>query len=82
MARWRGIDPLKEVITRKEASVAYPWLTIDWVEDQSDDDFFFVWSEDGLHLKATRFSHRSSLHIDFLSGNQARRIKSLSGESL
>lgn len=82
MTKWIGIDLLQQVFSREEAFRRYPWLKVDWIETQPSEGFFLSWSRSGLHLKSADFDLRSSVHIDFVSGPQARRIKAVSGETL
>ena len=79
---WIGVDPLQQVVSREDALVAIPWLSIVWQLESPDHGHFLWWDQQGLHLKSADIDIRSSVHVDFVKGSQARRIKSVAGEAL
>jgi 16S rRNA (guanine1516-N2)-methyltransferase len=82
MMDWVGVDPLHQVVSRNEAMLISPWLCVDWRVAPPDSGYYFWWDKSGLALKSADFDSRSSIHIDFIGGTQARRIKAVTGEAL
>ncbi|MDA8631089.1 class I SAM-dependent methyltransferase [Litoricolaceae bacterium] len=82
MTDWVGVDPLHQVVSRDEAMLRSPWLQVDWQSAPPESGHYFRWDEQGLALKSADFDSRSSVHIDFVGGAQARRVKAVTGEAL
>jgi 16S rRNA (guanine1516-N2)-methyltransferase len=79
---WKGVDPSQQVITRAVANEKWPWIEVLWDVNIPEKGIYFFWDSDGLHLKSRDYDSRSSVHVDFLVGQQARRLKAVSGEAL
>ena len=79
---WVGVDPLQQVVTRDEAMDLIPWLSVRWQTSPPDSGHYFWWDSNGLALKSAAIDSRSSVHVDFLHGAQARRVKAVTGEAL
>ena len=79
---WVGVDPLHQVVTRDEAMDFIPWLSVRWQTSPPDSGHYFWWDDKGLALKSAVIDARSSVHVDFLHGAQARRVKAVTGEAL
>ena len=79
---WVGVDPLQQVVSRGEAMDLIPWLSIRWQTTCPCSGHYFWWDGDGLSLKSAEFDLRSRVHVDFVHGSQARRIKAVTGEAL
>ncbi|MBU26138.1 MAG: hypothetical protein CMD99_08940 [Gammaproteobacteria bacterium] len=79
---WVGVDPLRQVVSRDAAMAQIDWLNIHWQVDIPDFGYYFWWDDKGLSLKSAAFDFRSRVHIDFVEGTQARRIKAVTGEAL
>ena len=79
---WVGVDPLHHVVTRDEAMDLIRWLSIRWQTSPPDSGHYFWWDDNGLALKSAAIDSRSSVHVDFLHGVQARRVKAVTGEAL
>ena len=79
---WVGVDPLHQVVTRDEAMDLIPWLSVRWQTSPPDSGHYFWWDGNGLALKSAAIDSRSSVHVDFLYGAQARRVKAVTGEAL
>ena len=79
---WVGVDPLQQVVSRGEAMDLIPWLSIRWQTTCPCSGHYFWWDGDGLALKSAEFDLRSRVHVDFVHGSQARRIKAVTGEAL
>ena len=79
---WVGVDPLHQVVSRDAAMELIPWLSVRWQASPPESGHYFWWDDDGLALKSTAFDSRSSVHVDFVHGAQARRVKAVSGEAL
>ncbi len=79
---WVGVDPLHQVVSRDEAMELIPWLSMRWQASPPESGHYFWWDDDGLALKSAALDSRSSLHIDFVHGAQARRVKAVTGEAL
>ena len=79
---WIGVDPLQQVVSREDALGSIQWLSIVWQIEPPDHGPFLWWSQEGLHLKSADIDLRSSVHVDFVEGSQARRIKAVAGEAL
>lgn len=77
-----GIDQIGQVITRTEAQAHWPWLSIQWIDQPPADGHYLSWQADGLHLKSAALDPRSSVHVDFVAGAQARRLRAVTGEAL
>lgn len=82
MHEWPGVDTTGQIISRTEAEQSWPWLTVRWNTDPPKTGVYFDWQSDGLHLKSAAIDARSSVHVDFLSGAQARRLRAVTGEAL
>lgn len=79
---WVGVDPLYQVVTRDEAMDLIPWLSVRWQTSPPDSGHYFWWDDNGLALKSAAIDSRSSVHVDFLHGAKARRVKAVTGEAL
>ena len=79
---WVGVDPLHQVVSRDAAMELIPWLSVRWQASPPESGHYFWWDDDGLALKSAAFDSRSSVHVDFVHGAQARRVKAVSGEAL
>ena len=79
---WVGVDPLHHVVTRDEAMDFIPWLSVRWQTSPPDSGHYFWWDDKGLALKSAAIDARSSVHVDFLHGAGARRVKAVTGEAL
>ena len=79
---WVGVDPLHQVVTRDEAMDLIRWLSIRWQTSPPDSGHYFWWDDNGLALKSAAIDSRSSVHVDFLHGAKARRVKAVTGEAL
>ena len=82
MIDWVGVDPLHQVVSRDEAMLRSPWLHVGWQSAPPGSGHYFWWDEQGLALKSADFDSRSSVHIDFVGGTQARRVKAVTGAAL
>ena len=72
---WVGVDLLHQVVTRDEAMDFIPWLSVRWQTSPPDSGHYFWWDDKGLALKSAAIDARSSVHVDFLHGARARRVK-------
>ena len=72
---WVGVDPLHQVVTRDEAMDLIPWLSVCWRTSPPDSGHYLWWDDKGLALKSAAMDVRSSVHVDFLHGAQARQSK-------
>ncbi|MBH95852.1 MAG: hypothetical protein CMD87_01145 [Gammaproteobacteria bacterium] len=79
---WIGVDQLCQVVSRDTAMSQIHWLSVNWQVDVPDFGHYFWWDDKGLSLKSAAFDFRSSVHVDFVEGTQARRIKAITGEAL
>ncbi|MDC3033001.1 class I SAM-dependent methyltransferase [Litorivicinus sp.] len=79
---WVGVDPLQQVVTRDKAMDLIPWLSVRWQTSPPDSGHYFWWDDNGLALKSAAIDSRSSVHVDFLHGAKARRVKAVTGEAL
>ncbi|MEC8695202.1 MAG: class I SAM-dependent methyltransferase [Pseudomonadota bacterium] len=79
---WVGVDPLHQVVTRDEAMDLIPWLSVRWQTSPPDSGHYFWWDDNGLALKSAAIDSRSCVHVDFLHGAKARRVKAVRGEAL
>ena len=79
---WVGVDPLHQVVTRDEAMELIRWLSIRWQTSPPDSGHYFWWDDNGLALKSAAIDSRSRIHVDFLHGAKARRVKAVTGEAL
>jgi 16S rRNA (guanine1516-N2)-methyltransferase len=77
-----GVDQIDQVSTRSDAEAHWPWLDIHWVNQPPAEGCYMSWEADGLHLKSVAFDPRSSVHVDFVNGAQARRLRAVTGEAL
>jgi len=77
-----GVDQIGQVMTRADAEASWPWLSIRWVDQPPAEGHYVSWQTDGLHLKSASLDPRSSVHVDFIAGAQARRLRAVTGEAL